>query len=144
MARDRCQRCGLPTGHCEVVPEPDTSPHFARLVCPDCRDAGHSGFVGWVPRPRERFERQPRRGADRDLYRRHGKAYCELCLRTAEQARRPLNVHHVIEYAKGGASEPGNLWTLCEGCHRLVHWVRQHHGRSAPGEGNVGSDECAA
>ena len=35
--------------------------------------------------------------------------------------RRFLEVHHVVPRGRGGSNEPGNLVTLCSGCHRLMH-----------------------
>ena len=32
-----------------------------------------------------------------------------------------LHVHHIIPVSKGGSSELGNLRTLCEDCHKLLH-----------------------
>lgn len=32
-----------------------------------------------------------------------------------------LHVHHIVPLSKGGSSDPGNLRTLCESCHKRLH-----------------------
>jgi len=32
-----------------------------------------------------------------------------------------LHVHHIVPLSRGGTSNPSNLKTLCEGCHKLIH-----------------------
>ncbi len=32
-----------------------------------------------------------------------------------------LHVHHIVPLSRGGTNSLGNLWTLCEDCHKLIH-----------------------
>ena len=42
---------------------------------------------------------------------------CQICGRTAQDGAR-LEVDHKKPIAKGGRTEPSNLWTLCQDCNR--------------------------
>jgi hypothetical protein len=33
-----------------------------------------------------------------------------------------------LEFKDGGEPRRENVWVLCSGCERLVHWVRTYHG----------------
>lgn len=52
----------------------------------------------------------------------------ELCRRDGWCCRTPgcpnkiwLHIHHIVEYSKGGKTEPEGLLGLCSACHRNVH-----------------------
>ena len=49
---------------------------------------------------------------------------CQWCFGTSKTPI--LNVHH-IESRKTGGDSPGNLITLCETCHELIHRTHQEH-----------------
>ena len=45
-------------------------------------------------------------------------AYCSVC---GFSDIRALNLHHVVEWAKGGSSGKKNLQVLCANCHAIAH-----------------------
>lgn len=50
-----------------------------------------------------------------DILRRDGHR-CGNCGSTTD-----LRVHHIVPLSKGGSNDPGNLRTLCDNCHKLLH-----------------------
>ena len=111
-----CPRCHSP--NLVQTPTPK-GPHHAREECGDC-----GRFVRWVPKPESERIRRP--AAHRDLVRKYGRGFCELCL--IREGRLPagqtLVGHHVIEYQDGGEPKRENVWILCTKCEKLVHLMR--------------------
>lgn len=86
-----------------VLLDPETS---AAIL----RDAGHPELVAVADRDIPTPNRLRRRILARDGYR------CTCC-----GAKKNLTVHHIIWLRYGGRTVAGNLITLCEDCHSLVH-----------------------
>jgi hypothetical protein len=57
-----------------------------------------------------------------------------MCLRRTEELpeKQVLTAHHVIEYQDNGTSDRGNIWIICNACHRLITWIRKYHGCNTP------------
>ena len=106
----------------EVVMELELTPHlhhYGKITCPEC---GHWGR--WVRKP----------DTDETKYRRPKNTtnlarldYCQMCLtqRDSLPDRQVLEGHHAIESARGGDDSEANIWTLCTGCHKLLHHIRK-------------------
>ena len=115
-----------PTEHCPYCASDELryvltprSPHYAALICGRCRRK-----LRWLPKPVAERVRRP--ASHRHLVRRYSRGFCQLCL-TAERdlpAGQTLEGHHVVEYQQGGDDSRGNVWIVCTGCARLIHWRR--------------------
>lgn len=49
---------------------------------------------------------------------------CRDCGRTAHEARKRFEVHHLVMVSEGGTNEAENLVTLCSDCHAGRHALR--------------------
>jgi len=124
MLRMRAGGGGCPCDNVIEVNAPP--PHWKKLEC-----AGCGKFHGFSKKPgsMKRRTKTSLRLAYVD--------YCQLCLRPRDMLAaigRELTGHHVIEHRDGGSDEQSNIWTLCVGCHQLVHWMRTYVGRNSPSE----------
>lgn len=105
----------------------DAGPHYAKVVCDDCRER----FVTWVSKPDKPKGKRDGRSkellavirADRD----GEPLYCEVCLR--DERLLPvgtwMEAHHVLEHQDGGLNTARNLMPVCNECHSLIHWRRR-------------------
>lgn len=111
-----CLKCGDVPG--VVIPGPHPGGHYAKVQC-ECGQ-----FLKWLAKPETDRVRRP--SAHRNLVERFGVDHCEMCLR--KRADLPpdqtLEAQHVVEYAEGGTNDRSNIWVVCTGCHKLIHWVR--------------------
>ena len=98
---------------------PDTSPHYAKRVCADC-----GAYLQFEPKPTT-TDKPKRANSQKSLLNKYSQGYCELCLCDLAQATGGAAAHHVVEHQEGGSAERENIWILCAGCHRLVHWARK-------------------
>lgn len=98
-------------------------PHYAKETCPNC-----NRFVRFVPKPDADKAKRP--AAHRDLVRKFGRGFCEMCLRRENELPGPqtLHGHHVEEFADGGEPKRENVWILCTACHAYVNHVRTYIG----------------
>lgn len=46
---------------------------------------------------------------------------CQICGDRPGDPHTKLQVHHILERARGGSHDPGNLVTLCDLCHAVAH-----------------------
>lgn len=131
-----CNRCERETLS-RVVLTPDL-PHYGKLVCDMC-----GCWRRWLPKPDTDPTKHRRTKQHTDLVRQFSKGYCEMCLMTAGELDdgRVLEAHHVLEYQTGGDPSRENIWILCTGCHKLVHWMRTYVGKNEPLTGLI--DEVA-
>ncbi len=114
-----CQFCGHRGPH-ELRPN-DTLPGRFLVYCAGCKKN-----MGWKSLPEnERAKRPP---AHRDLVRKYGRGFCELCLRMEAELpeRHRLIGHHVIEYQDEGPPLRENVWIVCAGCSALIHLIRTY------------------
>lgn len=121
--RRDCSRCGHLNGRGRLV-ECAQGPHYARIVCPQCES-----FWDWVSAPERENGKRP--AAHRNLVKRFGRGFCEMCLRKESELGESFFVgHHVHEYHDGGDPSRENVWILCKGCERLVHWARTYFAKN--------------
>lgn len=99
--------------------------HHAKLSCGSC-----GRMLRWLPKPDSDPTKYKRPTAHRDLVADYSRGFCEMCLVPKAQLPKgqTLEAQHVIEFQDGGSNERENIWILCTGCHRFVHWVRTYHG----------------
>lgn len=118
-----CKNCG------HEGPQPATrrldGVHFVDIRCAKC-----GKHLGFQPKPESDPTKYKRPNQHRDLVREYSCGYCEMCLKKKDDLPKgqTLEAQHVIEYQDGGTSDRGNIWIVCTGCHRLVHWIRTYHG----------------
>lgn len=119
-----CRRCGS-VDLAQTVME--HGQHYARLDCNAC-----GCFVKWLPKPDADKIKRP--AAHRNLVHAYSNGYCEMCLRREADLPKneTLEAQHIREYADGGSQERNNIWIVCTGCHKLIHW-RRTWGLPAPG-----------
>lgn len=99
-------------------------------VCARC-----GSYLCFLPKPES--DRVCRPAAHRDLVKRFGCGFCELCMRKEVDlpAGTFLIGHHVLEYQDGGDPKRENVWILCSFCSALVHTMRVYLGHyRKPGE----------
>ena len=121
----QCEKCGSVNTMFKL--RPDTV-HHGELRCLDCK------CFAWIRKP-ETDETKYRREANHvDLVKKFSNGYCEMCLRRTEELpeKQVLTAHHVIEYQDNGTSDRGNIWIICNACHRLITWIRKYHGCNTP------------
>jgi 5-methylcytosine-specific restriction endonuclease McrA len=101
-----------------------TGPHYAKLICPQCRG------VQWMPKPDTDPTKYTRPAAHTDLVEKYSRGFCELCLREKGELRKrdTFMAHHVWPFKYDGSEGRENIWILCTACHRLVEWQRTYHG----------------
>lgn len=118
-----CPKCQHPGPHDVTLVA--NGHHYAKSVCGRCRK-----YIRWIPKPEGDPTKYRRPNAHRDLVEKFGRGYCEMCLRSKDALPKgqTLEGQHVIEFAAGGSNERDNVWILCTGCHRFVHWIRTYHG----------------
>lgn len=119
-----CTSCGDAGPHKFVMM--DTGVLYAKYVCGEC-----SRWITWVQKPDSDPTKYKRPNQHRDLVKEFSRGFCEMCLcRSSELPKgQTLEAQHVLEYAEhNGSSERENIWILCTGCHRMVHWIRTYHG----------------
>jgi len=123
----KCKKPGCDFGFYNDMSNPDgglwPGGHFAKRVCGLC-----GTFWGWAPKPDgDKFKRP---ASHRDLVKKFGQGFCELCLRTKEQLRNgdTFEGHHIQEYAEEGEPKAENILIVCTACHRLINWLRTYHG----------------
>ncbi len=97
--------------------------HFGEWRCSAC--GRHYGFMS---KPGQERQRRPK--AHRDLVKRFGRGYCELCLRRESElpAGQGLDGHHVREFSNDGEPKRENTWIVCKACHTLIDYVRDYFG----------------
>jgi 5-methylcytosine-specific restriction endonuclease McrA len=101
----------------------DSGVHYARLDCAKC-----GRFKKWITKPDSDPTKYRRPQLHQDLAGKYGRGFCELCLCQKDDLPkgRTLEAQHVIEFKDGGGSERENIWIVCTGCQRLIHWVRTY------------------
>jgi hypothetical protein len=116
-----CKACGAETP--QVVTLRPAGVHYADSRCAVC--GLHCGFLS---KPDDEPTKYKRPAAHRELVAKFSRGFCELCL-TPEAALpkgQTLEAQHVVEFADGGAPLRENVWIICTGCHRLIHWRRTY------------------
>ncbi len=121
----RCPHCATDTE--QEVRVRESGKHYADAICCDC--GKHAGFP---PKPDSDPTKYKRPSAHKDLVRKYSKGFCEMCLCKANDLPKgqTLEAQHVQEFQDGGSERRENIWIICTGCHRLIHWVRTY--RLAP------------
>lgn len=116
-----CVRCDFTGPH--VICEGKAG-HFRGWACGSCRL-----HFGWVPKPDT--EKMKRPNAHKNLVKRFGKGFCELCLIREEKLPdgQVLEGDHIEQYRdewKGSAREitDSDVLIVCTRCHKLVTWLR--------------------
>lgn len=86
------------------------------------------GTKWWQPKPENERAKRPAR--HRELVKKYGRGFCEMCGRPEKQLRtgETLEAQHVFEYQAGGEPARENIWIVCTTCHRLIHWTRRAYG----------------
>lgn len=117
----KCQRCGSMGPHDVVVMTKGV--HYAKLVCREC-----GGHAGWQPKPDSDPTKYRRPKQHTNLVRKYSRGFCEMCLtKEAELPRgQTMEAQHVVEFQDGGEPSRENIWIVCTGCHRLIHWLRTY------------------
>jgi len=117
MIEKYCKYCDAVVG-VDYISRPDT-PHMAEYKCFIC-----NAHLGWIPKEKNETKRPKNKYTPEDLK----IDYCEMCLRYKPQLLKNhvLESHHVIEIQDGGKDIPENIWVLCTGCAKLVHWTRRY------------------
>ena len=116
--KDVCSSCGGDVFNDVFTPN---SPHYAKRVCSSC-----STFHSWLKKPEDDSRKNKRPQSHRGLVKKFSSGICEMCLRTEFGTNETLEAHHVKRYKDGGAAVRENIWILCTGCHKLVHWRRNY------------------
>lgn len=118
-----CKRCGSMKEFTETLRP--TGQHYSDLKCSDC-----GAWNDFGTKPLDDPTKYKRPNAHRDLVKKYGRGVCEMCCQKQEQLPKgqTLEAQHVVEYADGGSEDRENIWIVCTGCHRLIHWVRYYHG----------------
>ncbi len=116
-----CRRCGVETDHAVTVLQ--KSVHYAELRCSTC--GAHNGFLS---KPDSDPTKYKRPNAHTNLVEKFSRGFCEMCLVRKEDLPKgqTLEAQHVQEFKDGGSAERANIWIVCTGCHRLIHWVRTY------------------
>ncbi len=57
----------------------------------------------------------------KDKVRKRDDFRCRMCLKHTEELSKQLQVHHIRPVEMGGRDRFGNLISLCDICHRVVH-----------------------
>lgn len=121
--QEKCRHCGYEG--IQTVTITETGVHYANVRCAKC-----ARQLRWLPKPDSDPTKYRRPTQHRDLVTAYSSGFCEMCLRS--QAELPkgqtLEAQHVREFKDGGSNKRENIWIICTGCHRLVHWVRTYHG----------------
>ncbi len=119
-----CPRCKCETEHTLAIRPAGV--HYADAVCQTC------GKKWFPPKPDADPTKYKRPNSHRDLVRKYSPGYCEMCLCPANDLPKgqTLEAQHVKEFKDGGSERRENIWIICTGCHRLIHWVRTY--RLAP------------
>ena len=118
----RCGSCGE-----LVLPRRTlrTDKHYADERCPRCEF-----FMGFVPKPESDKAKRP--NAQRDLVKKYGVDYCEIC--SLGKVELPpgdaLEGHHIVELKDGGEASEVNTLTVCSHCHLLIHFQRDHYAKT--------------
>ncbi|MEI6225755.1 MAG: HNH endonuclease [Deltaproteobacteria bacterium] len=86
------------------------------------------GAFWWQPKPENEKAKRPSK--HRELAKKYGQGFCELCMRPEQSLPGPqvLEGHHVVEYEDGGTDERTNVWVICTPCHIHVHHLRTYLG----------------
>ena len=118
-----CPRCLAEPPH--TIEKQTDGIHYAKVVCCGC-----SRFLAWLPKPDTEQSRRP--AAHRDLVQKYSRGLCEMCGAKKENLPKgqTLEAQHVAEYQHGGGNDRTNIWIVCTGCHKLIHWARTYHGQN--------------
>ncbi len=123
LAEKPCRLCNAPGP--QTVTLRTSGVHYAEVRCVKCKQ--HLGFQSKPDSDPTKYKRPK---AHTDLVKQFSKGYCEMCMRP--QADLPkgetLEAQHVVEFQNGGSCEKENIWIVCTGCHRLIHWRRTYIG----------------
>lgn len=118
-----------PCPHCKTAgPHPmklrPAGLHYADVRCAKCN--GHF----FEPKPDGDPTKYKRPASHTDLVKKFSRGFCEMCLKKLEELPKgqTLEAQHVVEFQDGGPSERENIWIVCTGCHKLIHWQRTYHG----------------
>ena len=113
-----CRYCESSNLEQRLTPD---GPHYAAERCLNC-----GRHLRWIPKPDSEKARRP--AAHRELVRKFGRGFCELCLLAENDlpGGQTLEGHHVVPFAAGGTDEQHNVQILCTGCHRFIHWRRTY------------------
>lgn len=110
-----------------IVTVCDSGPHYARITCSVCGD-----WLTWQAKPDSDSSKYRRPASHRELVRKYGSGFCELCLRPESELnpKHGLIGHHVVPFKDDGADDRMNVWILCTACHALVHWMRTYNSKN--------------
>ena len=98
-----------------IVEETPDTPHFAKLICPEC-----NRFIDWMGMP----QNKDKRGKSSKFTPESLEIdYCEFCLRPQEMLGRneTLDIHHKMPVEFGGEDTQSNILVLCTYCHKTAH-----------------------
>lgn len=116
-----CKRCQCETE--QIVTVRTSGVHHADCHCSVCRS--HCGFLSKPDSDPTKYKRPQQH---RNLVAKFSSGFCELCL--CKESDLPkgqtLEAQHVVEYQDGGEPRRENIWIVCTGCHRLIHWRRTY------------------
>lgn len=116
--------CSICKSHL-VITETPTTPHYARLDCPQCKK-----WIKWVSNPNIPHKNTNRKNRSEviDVCKFHGfsEEFCFFCLRKREQlgTYETLTIDYIQELDKNGKDEIQNMQILCSPCHKLKNWAR--------------------
>ena len=85
----------------------------------------HCNSTNWYPLERK-TESNKRDNTDKNLIKKFGKDYCEICLVPKDVYPNHFEMHHIIEVQNGGESTADNLLCVCISCHKLIHHQRTY------------------
>ena len=113
--------CGY-VGEPKIVPR-TSGVHYADKRCDSC-----GRHLGFVPKPDSDPTKYSRPKSHQQLVEKFSNGFCELCLAKVEDLPKgqSMEAHHIIEFKDGGKSDRENIWIVCTGCHRLIHWRRTY------------------
>jgi 5-methylcytosine-specific restriction endonuclease McrA len=118
---EKCGRCGHEG--LQLIGPGHKCGHHASVRCAEC-----NSFMRWLTKPDGDKVKRPAK--HRNLVTKYSKGFCEMCLRNEGDlpTGQVLEAQHVQEYANGGSEDRENIWIVCTGCHKFIHWIRTYHG----------------
>jgi len=121
--REKCDSCGYLNGLAEFILTPEQK-HYGKYVCPNC-----GCYWKFAKKPDNDSSKYRRPQKHRDLVRRFGNGYCELCLTSEDNLpdNQTLEGHHVIPFKVEQVSERENVWIVCTRCHRQIELIRTYN-----------------
>lgn len=122
VSERECRFCGHPGGQ-HTIEFMTSGVHSSKVLCGGCGRG-----LGFDPKPETDATKYKRPASHTDLVKKYSKGFCEMCLTPKDILPRgqTLEAQHVVEYQDGGTEDRENIWIVCTGCHRLIHWRRTY------------------